>query len=36
MAPRSIVDAFDVGDDITSGFLARRIMLVMNKLGFVI
>src|SRR6266478_6294111 len=34
MAPRSIVEAFDIGKDITCGFLSCCIMPVMDELGF--
>ena len=34
MAPRSIIESFDVSKDITSGFLTCCIMLVMDEFGF--
>src|SRR3954451_19315356 len=33
MAPRSIVETFDVGEDVTSGVLPCCIVLVMDELG---
>jgi hypothetical protein len=34
VAPGSIVEAFDVGEDITFGFFSRRILPVMDEFGF--